>query len=885
MTIIKGVRARMRALLRRQAAERELDEELRFHIEMETQKNRRLGMSGREARRRALRDFGGIEQTKEAHRDVRGRWLEELTGDSRYALRTLRRGPVLAGAAILTLALGVGANTAIFSAVNAVILQPLPFAQPSRLVMLWEENPEKGWHEQLCAPANVLDWKDQVHAFQNVTMYFDGAGVSTLTGEGAPRILKSSGVDGNFFDVLGVRPQLGRVLSPNETWSSTGRPHVVVLSDRFWRGQFGADARVIGRNIRIDGQPLEIVGVMPPSFSFPVENIDVWVPQAWKPEQRAQIFFRRAHFVRAIGRLASGATIETADAQLRGVAGRLEQQFPETNKYMGAGLTPLHRFLVGNTRLPLLVLLAAVGLLLLIACSNVGNLLLVRAVGREREAALRLTLGAGRGRLARQALTESFILSALGGLAGVTLGILGTRALEQLQPPGMLRVSHFGIDWMVLGYVVAIVVASALLFGTAPALWAGRRSPAESLKEGGRGGDSRRMRRWTELLVVSEVALAVVLTLGAGLLVRSFRQLTQVDAGFDARGVLATQIVLSGPKYDSVSQARAFFGQLEERVRGLPGVIGVAATSNVPLQGTGYTSDFVIAGRPAGEYYTEITHRLVTPDYFRAMRVPLRRGRFFTAADRQGAPPVVIINEQVARKYFAGQNPVGQRITFDKVPDAKSEWATIVGVVAGERQQALSADPLIEAYVPFAQEGSSAMSLVTRVAGDPAELAPAVRRIVAELDSDLPISDQRSMDDIRARSLANQRFLMTMLLVFATIGLLLAIIGVYGVLAQVARRRTREMGIRIALGASAAGVRWLVVRQGLALVAVGLAIGVVGALAVTRGLTALLYHVAPADPMTFIAVPVLLALTGLAAAWMPALQASRADPAIALRSE
>ena len=885
MTTIKGLRARLRALLHRAHAEYELDEELRFHVEMETEKNMRLGMNSAEARRRALRDFGGIEPTKEAHRDVRGRWLEELASDTRYGLRTLRRAPVLAGAAILTLALGIGANTTIFSAVNAVVLRPLPFSQPGRLVMLWEENPEKGWHEQLCAPANVLDWKDQVRAFQDVTFFFGSAGVSTLTGEGAPRILNTSGVDGNFFDVLGVRAQLGRALVPNETWSADGNPHVVVLSDRFWRSQFGGDAHIVGRSVRIDGRPLEVVGVMPPSFSFPVENIDVWVPQAWKPEQRTEIFFRRAHFVRAIARLAPGTTLETANVQLQAVAGRLKQQYPETNKYMGAGLSPLHRFLVGDTRLPLLVLLAAVGLLLLIACANVGNLLLVRAVGREREAALRLTLGAGRGRLAKQALTESVVLATLGGFAGVALGVVGTRVLEQLQPPGMLRVSHFDIDWSVLGYVLAIVAGSALLFGTAPALWAGRRSPAESLKEGGRGGESRRMRRWTELLVVGEVALAVVLTLGAGLLVRSFRQLTEVDPGFDSHGVLATQLVLSGPKYDSAAQVRHFFGQLEERVRGLPGVTGVATTTNVPLRGTGYTSDFVIAGRPAGEYYTEITHRSVTPDYFRVMRVPLRRGRFFTGSDRQGAPLVVIINEQIAQKYFKGRDPIGQRITFDKVPNEKSEWATVVGVVGGERQRALSSEPLIEAYAPVAQEAYPAMSLVTRVSGDPNAFAPAIRRIVSDLDPDLPISDMRSVDEIRVRSLASQRFLMMMLVVFASVGMLLAIIGVYGVLAQVARRRTREMGIRIALGAPAASVRWLVVRQGLNLILAGLAIGVAGALVATRGLTALLYNVAPADPVTFVAVPVLLAVTGAAAAWMPALQASRADPATALRSE
>ncbi|HEY7237397.1 MAG TPA: ABC transporter permease [Gemmatimonadaceae bacterium] len=885
MATIKGVRARLRALIRRYATERELDEELRFHLEMETEKNMRAGMSPAEARRRARRDFGGVEPTKEAHRDVRGRWIEDLVADTRYALRTLRRAPVLAGAAILTLALGIGANTTIFSAVNAEILRPLPFADPGRLVMLWEENPEKGWHQQICAPANAFDWKDQVRAFKDVALYFQGGGKATLTGEGGAQILKSAGVTGNFFDLLGVRMQLGRALLPDETWSEDGLPHTVVLSDRFWRERFGADPHVIGHSIRINGQTKEIVGVAPAGFSFPVDGVDFWEPMAWKPEFRGQVFFRRAHIVRAIARLAPGATMESADAQLQTVVTRLKQQYPATNKFMGAGLTPLHRFLVGDTRLPLLVLLAAVALLLLISCANVGNLLLVRAVGREREAALRLTLGAGRRRLTKQALTESLVLSMLGGVAGVGLGVGGTHVLEAMLPAGMLQSARFDVDWTVLGYVLAIVLGSGLLFGTAPALWSGRRSPAESLKEGGRGGDTHRMRRWTELLVVGEVALAVVLTLGAGLLVRSFRQLVNVDPGFDPRGVLATQIVLSGPKYDSASQVGVFFDQLAQRVAALPGVQGTAVTTVPPLAGTGYTSDFVIAGRPAGEYYTEITHRSVTPDYFRVMRVPLRRGRFFTAADRQGAPPVLIINEQIAQKYFKGQNPVGQRITFDKVPNDSSQWSTIVGVVGGERQQALSAEPLIEAYIPFAQEVSSGASLLTRRAGDPNAAAPAIRRILADMDPDIAISDVRSMETIRDRSLARQRFLMAMLVIFAGVGLLLAVIGVYGVLAQVARRRTREMGIRIALGSPIGKVRWLVVRHGLGLVSLGLAIGVFAALIATRGLGVLLYHVAPADPLTFVAIPVLLALTGVAAAWVPALQASRADPAIALRAE
>jgi len=885
MPTFKGLRARLRAIVSRGRTERELDDELRFHLEMETEKNVRSGMSADEARRRALRDFGGVEPTKEAHRDVRGRFLDELGADTRYGLRTLRRAPVLATAAILTLALGIGANTTIFSAVNAVILQPLPFGQPGRLVMLWEENPEKGWHREVCAPANVLDWKEQVRAFQDVTMYMDGGGAATLTGDRAPRVVKSASVAGNFFDVLGIRAQLGRLLLPDETWSADGNARTVVLADRFWRDQFGADPHIIGRSIRINGRPLEVVGVAPSGFSFPMDGVDVWLPQAWNPEVRGATFFRRAHFERAIARLAPGATLQSAAVQLEAVSARLKQQYPETNKYMGAGLTPLHQFLVGDTRLPLLVLLAAVALLLLIACANVGNLLLVRAVGRERETALRLTLGAGRVRLAKQALTESLVLSSLGGVAGVALGVVGIRVLEHLQPQGMLRVSHFEIDGMVLGFVLAIVLGSGLLFGTAPALWTGRRSPADSLREGGRGGESRRMRRWTEWLVVGEVALAVVLTLGAGLLVRSFRQLTQVDPGFDPHGVLAAQIVLSGPKYESARLAVGFFDQLVERVKTQPGVSDAAATLPAPLAGTGYTSDFVIAGRPAGEYYTEITHRRVTPGYFRVMRVPLRRGRDFTAGDRSDAPNVVIINDQVARKYFKGQDPIGQRITFDKAPNDSSTWATIVGVVGGERQKAISAEPLPEVYEPLGQDPTNAMWIVARATGDPTMVVPSLRRILTELDPALPITEMKPMETIRYTSLARERFLMTMLSVFAVVGLTLAVIGVYGVLAQVARRRTREMGIRIALGSPVGEVRWLVVRHGLTLVAAGLAIGLAVSFLATRGLSSLLYHVAPADPVTFVAVPLLLALTGVAAAWVPAIQASRADPAVALRAE
>jgi putative ABC transport system permease protein len=885
MAIIKGLTARLRALLFSRSTQRALDEEIRFHLEQETEKNVRLGMSADEARRVAMVQFGGLTQTREAHHDVyAARPIEELVADTRYTLRTMRRTPALAGAALLTLALGVGANTAIFSAVNAVILQPLPFPGASQLYMLWEENPEKGWHQQVAAPANMLDWREQVGAFADVMAYADGFGTATLTAAGEPLIVQPTFGTGNFFAVLGVRPALGRAFTEAETWR-TGQP-VVVLSHRLWRDRFGSDPAVIGRTIELDGTRTQIVGVMPAGFAFPSETTDLWQPTAWNPASREQVFFRRAHWLRVVARVEPGVSERAANAQLQAVVNRLKRDYPETNELMGAGMTPLHEFLVGDTRLPLLVLLGAVALLLLIACANVGNLLLVKASGREREAALRLALGAGRRRLVRQALTESLVLSLMGGAAGMALGWWGTRALQALQPAGMLRVSEFAFDWTVLAYVLAITTVSGLLFGIAPALWSSRRSPSDALKDGGRGGsEGRRMRRWGERLVIGEVALALMLSIGAGLFVRSLLQLRQVDPGFDPNGVLSARIGLPGARYDTPAKTNGFFTQLEERLRGIPGVASVGAVSQLALTGSGYTSDFTIAGWPAGQYGSEVAHRRITPDYFKTMKTPVIRGRTFSADDRPDGPQVVIINEALARQYFRGQDPVGQRITFDRVPDSTSVWNTIVGVVASQHQTTLSADPQIEVFEPVQQSPTNTMSMVIRTAGNPASLGPAVRRVVAEMDRSLALESVRTMNAVHAGSLARERFLTTLLLVFAGVGLALAVVGVYGVMAQMARRRVREMGIRLALGAQANDVRWLVVRNGLRLVTVGLVIGTAGALVATRTIQTLLFGVAARDPVTFVLVPTVLVSTALLATWVPAMYASRADPATALRAE
>lgn len=883
MSLIRGLRARLRALTSSNA-DRELRDEIRFHIERETEKNVQFGMSADEARRLAIAHFGGVQRVREEHRDVRRlQWIEDFATDVRFALRSLRRTPGLAGAAIITLALGIGANVAIFSAVNAVVLQPLPFPASDRLMVITEENPEKHWHLEVAAAANMLDWRTGVSDFQDVAGYFENLPSATLTGGGEPQVLATAYVMGNFFSTFAVRAALGRTFSFDETWS--GRSHVVVLSDRAWRDHFGGDASILGESIVLDGSAYIVVGVMPPGFAYPSASADLWRPMDWSPADRASVNFRRAHGVRAVARLKPGVSPAHADAQLQAVVKRLQREYPETNKYMGAAMTPLHEFLVGDTRLPLIVLLTSVAFLLLIACANVGNLLLVQAAGRARETALRLALGAGRTRLVRQALTESLVLSTVGGLLGLVIGWAGTHALVRLQPAGMLRVHDFGVDGTVLVYVTGITLLSGLIFGVAPALWSRHRDPAEALKDGGRGAaQGAKGKRWGDALVVGEVALALLMTVGAGLLVRSFLQMRQVSPGFDSHGVLVVSVGLNS-RYDTDDKVAAFMRELETRARALPGATNAGLAMNVPFTGTTWTTDFVAFGRPADGYGTEVGNRIVSPGYFSTMKVRLLRGRTFGLEDVRGGPPVLVINDALARTYFKGQDPVGQRIVFDKVPTAKSEWYTIIGVVASERVTSLDVAPIIEFYHSSVQEASSRMRLVVRTTGDPGALTPSVRSMIHDLDPLIAPLRVTTMDALRDASLARIRFLTTLLLAFAVIGVLLSVVGVYGVLAHVTRNRTREMGIRIALGAQASGVRWLVVRQGLRLTIAGLVLGGVVALFATRAMITLLFNVAPNDPVTLVVVPLVLAGTSIAAAWIPALKASRADPAVALRSD
>ncbi|HEV7705311.1 MAG TPA: ABC transporter permease, partial [Gemmatimonadaceae bacterium] len=715
---LKGWLTRMRALLHAERADRELDEEILFHLEQETAKYERSGMSPEEARRKAMLAFGGVARTREAHRDVRVvRWLTDLIADARFALRSIKRAPVIAGAAVVTLALGIGAATAIYTVVDAVILRPLPFPHSEQLYLVGEDNAERDWHLQDAAPANYLDWKEQVPAFASIGGYSDGHASATLTGEGEPRVVGYSQVTGSFFDMLGVHPQLGRVFRDEESWHPPAP--IIVISDRFWHEVLGGSADVIGKTIHLNGKQPQIIGVMPAGFAYPYADVDIWMSTGWDKADQADVGFRRAHYLRAIARVKPGVTAATANAQLQAVVRRLQQQYPVTNTGMGASMQPLHDWITGDARRPLILLFGAVGLLLLIACANVGNLLLVQAIGRQRELSLRLALGAGRTRLVRQALTESLVLSVLGGLAGLAVGWAGVRVLATIQPKGMLPVGNIGIDWRVLVFLAAVTTVCGLLFGIAPSLWGQRQLPANALREGGRSaGDGMRLRRWGDLLVVGEVALALLLTVGAGLLVRSYSALRHVNPGFEAAGVLTASIELVGGGYGSAAVLSGFDAQLLDRIRAMPGVQSAAISSTLPLTGFGWTSDFSVQGRARDDFATEVAHREVSPDYFKAMRVPLLRGRAFTDADVIGAPRVVIVNDALVRRYFHGADPLGQQISFDRVPDSTSKWRTIVGVVGGEHQLGIPLDSHDEIIAPLAQDQQQSIIVVARTAGE-----------------------------------------------------------------------------------------------------------------------------------------------------------------------
>lgn len=892
---LRSILHRLRTALPRDRRERELDEEIRFHLEKAVEAHRARGLDEEEARQAALRGFGGVEQALEACRDERGLpGLEATARDLSWATRTLRKSPAFTATVVVVLALAIGATTAIFSVVHDVLLEPLPLPEPDRLVALWESNAERGWEHQSTTPLNLLDWRERATSFTGISGH-GWVGGWALSGDGgAARAERVSGVEvmGDFFSVLGVEPAFGPGLTADDHWAEGERR--VMISHGLWHRRFGGDPAVVGRRIELNGVPYTVAGVAPAGFTYPGEDLDVWVPFVWYRSFLTQPWFRFAHFVRPVGRLAPGVSHQAAHREIAAIAARLGEELPETNAGYGAGLTPLKEWTVGDTARPLLVLFAAVALVLLVASANVAGLLLARSSARVQELTLRSALGASRGRIARQLLSESLLLAACGGIAGVALGIAGTRLLARHAAAVLPRAGEIGVDGAGLAFAAGLTLATGLLFGIAPALGLARTPSAEALKgAASRTAGSRRQSRSRQALVLAEVALAVVLVAGAGLTLRSFASLVRVDPGFDPEGLVTASFDLPNATYPEDEQAVAFGRRLLDPVQRLPGVEAAALASSLPLQGSVWTADFIVEGRPPGEHGVDFQRRIVSPGYFRTMGVPLLRGRPFLPSDDERGRPVVVINQEVARLHFPGQDPIGQRIAFAREPDAESIWREVVGVVGDEKIEGLAAPGRMEIFVPHGQElyGDPGLAwrnpkLVVRAAtGEPASLVPAVREVLRELDPDLPLYDVRTLEEMVADGAARERLLVLLLGLFAAVALVLSTVGLYGLVAYAVAQRRREIGIRLALGATAREVVGRIVGRSMVLVAGGLALGLAAALALSRTLESLLYEIRPTDPPTLAATAALLAAAALAATWLPAQRATAVDPLETLRVE
>ncbi len=805
--------------------------------------------------------------------------MDTFIQDLRHALRLLRRSPGFATVAILTLALGIGATTAIFSVVNGVVLRPLPYGEPDRLYMVWEDKQLRGGPAtEWTGRATFRDWRERNRAFEGMAAVNGWA--PTLTGGDRPESLVGALVSPGYFSVLGRSPARGRGFAAEEEIPGAG--NVVVLSHEIWQRRFGADPALLGSNLILNGESYRVVGILAPGFRPPVvAAAELFAPLPLDPE----LDDRGNYFLRVVGRLAPGVTVEAARADMQRVAASIAAQNPADYRDVGVTLEPLGGAIVGAARTPLLVLLGAVGLILLIACANVANLLLARGAAREREVAVRSALGAGRRRLVRQLLTESLVLAACGGLAGLALGTWGTELLVRMAPPGTPRVQAIGMHPAVFLFAALATLGTGLLFGLAPALGLARRRAAEVLREGGRGVEGGGRGRLRGALVVTELALGVALLVGAGLLLRSFAELRSVDPGFRVENMLSARLIFPAADYDGPGIA-GFLEGLERDLNARPGVEGAGLVSVLPLSGNVSDVSFGIEGRlPAEGEEPAADLRRATPGFFRTMGIPLVRGRTFDERDREGADPVAVISERMMREHFVGENPVGRRIKVGDVRNPDAPWFTVVGVVGSVRSRALDRVPEPEIYLSAFQYRARGMSVVLRGERRPEALAGTLRDAVASRDPAMPVAQLATLEELFANATAPQRFLSRLLGAFAGLGLLLGLVGIYGVMAYAVSRRTREIGVRIALGAGPRDVLGQVMRRGALLTVAGLAVGLLLALLASRALTGILYQVSPTDPLTVAAVTLLLGATALLACWIPARRATRVDPVDALRSE
>jgi len=816
--------------------------------------------------------------------------MDTLLQDLRYGLRLLFRNPAFTTVAVLALALGIGANTAIFSVVNAVLIRPLPYPDPDRLMTVWENNLKRGWHENLVTPADFLDWRAQNRVFEAMAAHLS-RGFNLRAGGEAERI-RGSVVSADFFKVLGISPQWGRGFLPEDVSGERGR--VALISHSLWQRTFGGAGDVVGRPITLDSESFTVLGVTPPGFEFPESSL-IWalakkdVPEnPWLPPGTEIATLRGLHYFPVIARLKPGVTRQEAQAEMDTIAARLAAQHPDTNVETGVEVIPFHQHLVGEVRPALLVFLGAVGLVLLIACANVANMCLARSAARRREVAIRTALGATRIRLLRQYLTESVLLALLGGGAGLLLALWGCDLLVGLQPDSIPGISAVGVDGKVLGFTLALSVFTGLLFGVAPALHASSAGPHEALQEGGRSSSAGpRARLLRGGLVVSEMAVALVLLSGSGLLVRSFLRLQSIEPGIRIEDVLTVRLWTPDASYPDGAKQAQFYAEVLRRVGALPGVEAVAATTDLPLSGIDSYLGFQIEGRPAptAAESTDGGYHQVSPGYFRALGIPILRGRALVETDASGAPEVAVISRTMADRYWPGEDPVGKRISYGTNERGEVTWTIIVGVVGDVKQKGLHADPRPEAYVPLAQSPSRYMTLVVRSRLDPAALSETVRREVRAVDPEVPAYGVKTLREVLDGSLAARRFNMTLLAIFAAVAVALASIGLYGVIAYMVTQRTHEIGLRLALGARPADILRMVVGHGMALALGGVVTGVLGAFALTRALASLLVGVTVTDGWTFGTVALLLSAVAFLASYLPARRAARVDPMAALRSE
>jgi putative ABC transport system permease protein len=810
--------------------------------------------------------------------------LDMLMQDLRYGARMLRRSPGFTLAAVVTLALGIGAATAVFSIVHSVLWRPLPYADSARLVQLWETNPDRDWVDAECAPANFADWRRRNRSFTDMAAYFGASRHAwirkvALTGSGDPVRLNGLSVTANFFRVLGVQPAIGRGFLDREEWK--GSDTVAVLSDGVWRRQFGGDPSIVGRSISLDGTPHTVVGVLPAGFRFDDAAIDVYVPFGWTPAQVAAT--RRPHYLRVIARLKPGVSVEQAGADVHAIAAALQKQYPDTNTHMDAGVGPLREWIVGPSRQTLLLFLGAVAFVLLLACANVANLLLARAATRQQEIAVRSALGASRTRLVRQMLTESLLLSGIGAAFGLLIAYAAVRAVVAAAPAAVPRLGDITIDSTALLVTTLIAVATGVVFGVLPAR-RGSGGDAARVVHGSRAGAAAPSMRARNVLVVAELALSLVLIVGASLLTRSFYELGRVDLGFVPDRAVALPIVLPASGYRDRDAQRAFLDRLLERVRALPGIEAAGAAEHELLSGELWSSDFTIEHRPPDDFGIQVRHNEISPGYLQAIGARIAEGRDFTDADRPPAPTTVLVNETLVRRYFKGQDPVGQRLNFDR-PGGTSPWRTIVGVVRDFREASVNGDPPPTIYEPFAQNTDLSVAVVMRTERDAASLAPALRAVVHDLDPSIPVPMPEALDARVAAALAPMRFSTTLMALFAGVGLVLATVGLYGVLSYLASQRTHEIGVRLALGATDRDVARLVAVQAAELVGLGLVLGIAVALAAGRLMQGLLFGVQPTDPLTYTAGFVVLALVAAMATSLPIRRAMRVDPVTALRTD